>query len=155
MASVSKDSKPTILLQNRRAYHDYTVEDTLEAGLVLQGSEVKAIRAGLAQLTDAYIATHEGELFLHHMNISAYRWASTFNHLPQRRRKLLAHKKQIERLAQATSQRGYTLLPLEVYSSTGRIKVLVGVCKGKKQYDKRREQREKDVERELRQAGSR
>lgn len=155
MASAKKDSTPSTLIQNRRAYHDYTVEDTLEAGIVLQGSEVKAIRAGLAQLTDAYVLPQEGELFLHHMNISAYRWASSFNHLPQRRRKLLAHKKQIERLTQASSQRGYTLLPLEIYASAGRIKVLVGLCKGKKQYDKRAEQRVKDIERELRQAGSR
>lgn len=152
MRTANASVKPVTLVQNRRVYHNYTVEDTVEAGIALQGSEVKAIRAGLAQLTDAYVAPHEEELFLHHMNISAYHFANQFNHAPQRKRKLLLHKKQIERFSQAVNQRGYTLLPLEVYATAGRIKVLLGLCKGKKQYDKRQDEKEKEAARDLEQA---
>lgn len=146
----SNKTKPEgSLLRNKRAYHDYTIEDTLETGIVLHGSEVKALRQGHAQLSDAYAMIQEGELFLQQLKISPYAWANQFNHTPERTRKLLVHKKQIEKLAQASEQRGYTLLPLEIYSKAGKIKILIGVCKGKKQYDKRSEEKEKEAQREL------
>lgn len=152
MAAASKKvdpNKPLILLRNKRVFHDYTVEDQIEAGLVLVGSEVKSLRSGGAQLTDAYIAPKNQELFLYHMKISEYTWSNQFNHLTERPRKLLLHRRQIQRLDEAVKQKGYTLLPLEVYSLRGKIKVLLGLCKGKRQYDKRADQKEKDAKREL------
>jgi SsrA-binding protein len=138
-----------VLLRNKRARHDYTVEDTIEAGIALLGSEVKSLRDGRAQLTDAYAAPEGGEMMLLQMQISEYPWANRFNHEPKRARKLLLHKKEIDRLRAAVQQEGYTLLPLEVYLRGGKIKVLLGLCKGKKQHDKRQDQKERDADREI------
>lgn len=138
-----------VLLRNKRARHDYTVEDTIEAGIALLGSEVKSLRDGRAQLTDAYATPEGGELLLLQMQISEYPWANRFNHEPKRARKLLLHKKEIARLRAAVQQEGYTLLPLEVYLRGGKIKVLLGLCKGKKQHDKRHDQKEREADREI------
>ena len=145
----NKDGGTKMLLQNRKARHDYHVEDTLEAGIVLVGSEVKSLREGRAQLTDAYAQAEHGEMMLHQMQISEYPWANRWNHEPKRARKLLLHKKQIDKLASAVQREGYTLLPLEVYLSSGRVKVLLGLCRGKKQYDKREDSRERDASRDV------
>jgi SsrA-binding protein len=144
-----KDENTKVLLRNKRARHDYLVEDTIEAGISLLGSEVKSLREGRAQLTDAYAAPEGGEIILQQMQISEYPWANRWNHEPKRPRKLLLHRKEIERLSQAVSRESFTLLPLEVYLQKGRIKVLLGVCKGKKQYDKREDAKERDAKRDV------
>jgi SsrA-binding protein len=141
-----------VLLRNKRARHEYFVEETLEAGIALLGSEVKSLREGRAQLGDAYAAIEGGEAQLLQMQISEYPYANRFNHDPRRPRKLLLHKKEIARLQQAVQREGYTLLPLEVYLQKGRVKVLLGLCKGKKQYDKRQVQKERDAGREVERA---
>lgn len=138
-----------VILRNKRARHDYTVEDTLEAGVALLGSEVKSLRAGRAELTDAYAAIEAGQATLHQMQISEYAFANRFGHTPKRERRLLLHKSEIARLDAATRREGYTLLPLEVYLKSGRVKVLLGLCKGKRQYDKREDQKEKDAKADM------
>lgn len=150
MSDKTKDAAAKkVILRNKRARHDYTVEDTLEAGIVLLGSEVKSLRAGRAELTDAYAAIEAGEAKLVQMQISEYVFANRFGHAPKRERKLLLHKSEIARLDDATRREGYTLLPLEVYLKGGKIKVLIGLCKGKRQYDKRQDQKEKDAKADI------
>ncbi|MDB4971078.1 MAG: SsrA-binding protein [Myxococcales bacterium] len=145
----SKDDEVKVLLRNKRARHDYFVERTIEAGLVLQGSEVKSLREARAVMSDAYAMVNNGEAWLVNLQVTEYPWANHWNHAPKRDRKLLLHRKEIEKLDEAASQAGYTLLPLEVYLKNGRIKVLLGVCKGKKQYDKRQDQKKKDAQRDI------
>lgn len=148
MAAPTKEDKK-VLLTNKRARHDYFVEDSFEAGMVLQGSEVKSLREAKAVLSDAYATVKNGEAWLINMQVTEYPWANRWNHVPKRDRKLLLHRKEIDKLESASSQQGYTLLPLEVYLKQGKIKVLLGVCKGKKQYDKRQDQKRKDAAREV------
>jgi SsrA-binding protein len=138
-----------VLLRNKKARHDYFVEWTVEAGLVLQGSEVKSLREAHAVLSDAYAMVRHGEAWLINMQITPYAWANVWNHEPKRERKLLLHQREIKKLDEASAQEGHTILPLEVYLKKGRIKVLLGVCKGKKQYDKRQDQKRRDAEREV------
>jgi SsrA-binding protein len=145
----AKPDEVKVLLRNKKARHDYFVEWTVEAGLALQGSEVKSLREGSAVMSDAYAMVKNGEAWLVNMQVTEYPWANRWNHEPKRDRKLLLHRREIEKLDAASSQEGYTLLPLEVYLKRGRIKVLVGVCKGKKQYDKRQDQKRKDAQREV------
>jgi SsrA-binding protein len=146
----SKDDDVKVLLRNKKARHDYFVERTIEAGLVLQGSEVKSLRAAKAVMSDAYAMINNGEAWLVNLQVSEYSFATHWGtHAPKRDRKLLLHRKEIDKLQEASSQAGYTLLPLEVYLKKGRIKVLLGVCKGKKQYDKRQDQKKKDAQREV------
>ena len=149
MSKHSLKSEQKIIARNKRAYHDYTVSDKVEAGIVLFGSEVKSIREGKIQLTDAYAISQDGEIFLVHLKIQEYAFSHQFGHLSQRSRKLLLHKKQIADLSQAVQKQGYTLLPLEVYFKDGKVKILLGVCKGKRQYDKRTDEKEKDIKRQL------
>ena len=141
---------------NRQARHRYNLLDKWECGIQLQGSEVKSLREAKAVMSDAYATIKNGEAWLINMQVTEYPWANRWNHVPKRDRKLLLHKKEIEKLDSASSQQGYTLLPLEVYIKQGKIKVLVGVCKGKKQYDKRHALRERqdtrDTQRALSQA---
>jgi len=144
--------KPTdrkTLAENRRARHDYFVEETLEAGVVLQGSEVKSLRDARVQVSDAYAMVRNGEAWLINLSISEYPWANRWNHAPKRERKLLLHKKEIEKLDAATMQKGYTILPLELYLSKGKVKILLGVCKGKQVHDKRQDSREKQAKRDV------
>ncbi|HXU71420.1 MAG TPA: SsrA-binding protein SmpB [Polyangia bacterium] len=138
-----------VLLRNKKARHDYFVEWTVEAGVSLLGSEVKSLREAKAVMSDAYATVKNGEAWLINMQITEYPWANRWNHQPKRDRKLLLHRKEIEKLDGASSQQGYTLLPLEVYLKQGKIKVQLGVCKGKKQYDKRQDQKRKDAAREV------
>jgi SsrA-binding protein len=144
----TKDDKK-VLLRNKKARHDFFVEWTVEAGLALQGSEVKSLREARGVISDAYAMVRNGEAWLVNMQITEYPWANRWNHEPKRDRKLLLHRREIEKLDEATSQEGFTILPLEVYLKSGRIKVELGVCKGKKQYDKRQDQKRKDAEREV------
>jgi SsrA-binding protein len=148
-ADAKKTEDKKILLRNKRARHDYFVERTVEAGVVLQGSEVKSLRESKATMSDAYAMVRNGEAWLVNLQINEYAWANYFNHAPKRDRKLLLHKKEIEKLGEASAQQGYTLLPLEVYLRGGRIKVEIGVCKGKKQHDKREAEKSKDAQREV------
>lgn len=145
----SSDSGGTKLIcRNRRAFHDYHISDRYEAGLSLVGSEVKSLRAGLASLGDAYAEVRDGELFLVGCHIGEYPWANQFNHAPRRERKLLMHKAEIRKLAVKLLERGFTLVPLQLYFKAGRAKVELGLAKGKHQYDKREAVRRRDLERD-------
>lgn len=147
----TKDLK--IVCRNRRARRDYHIETTMEAGLVLTGTEVKSLRQGKADLADSYAAFQQGEIFLIGMHIAAYEKARHFNHEPRRPRKLLLQKSVIRRLGIKTKERGYTLVPLEVYFRKGWAKVLIGLARGRRQHDNRDAIRKKDERREMRQAG--
>ena len=126
-----------LIAQNRKARHDYSIIDTVEAGLVLQGTEIKSIRNGRINLKDGFARIRNGEAFLYNVHISPYEQGNIFNHDPLRTRKLLLHKKQINKLIGETKNTGITLVPLKVYIKDGYAKVLIGLAKGKKQYDKR------------------
>ena len=138
-----------IVAQNRRARHDYRIEDTLEAGLVLVGSEVKSLRAGRGSLADSYAAEKDGELYLFNAHIPAYAAANRFNHETRRARKLLVHRRQLDRLLGAVQRDGVTLIPLAVYfNDRGIAKVELGVARGKRQYDKRETEKRRDWQRQ-------
>ncbi|MDK6786202.1 SsrA-binding protein SmpB, partial [Enterococcus faecalis] len=124
-----------LIAQNRKARHDYSIIDTVEAGLVLQGTEIKSIRNGRINLKDGFARIRNGEAFLYNVHISPYEQGNIFNHDPLRTRKLLLHKKQINKLIGETKNAGITLVPLKVYIKDGYAKVLIGLAKGKKQYD--------------------
>ncbi|HSE01150.1 MAG TPA: SsrA-binding protein SmpB, partial [Burkholderiales bacterium] len=133
------------IVQNKKAFHDYFIEDRFEAGIALEGWEVKAIRAGRVQIKEAYVIVTNGELFLIGSHISPLPAASThFTPDPTRTRKLLLHASEISRLIGSVERAGYTLLPLDMHYKNGRVKVEIGLAKGKKQYDKRQEEKEKD-----------
>ncbi len=134
---------------NRRARHDYFIEETIEAGLVLTGSEVKSLRAGKAQLKDSYARIERGEAWLLNAHISEYSPAAQFGHDPTRRRKLLLHAREIARLAGKTKESGLTLVPLRLYFKHGRAKVELGLARGKKLYDKRESIKERESRREM------
>lgn len=128
-----------IVTDNRKARHDYHIEETYEAGMVLTGTEVKSLRQGRANLRDSYAAVENGELFLYNMHIAPYKQGNIFNHEPKRTRKLLMHKREINRLMGRTQEKGYTLVPLKVYFRRGKAKLELALAKGKKLYDKRRD----------------
>ena len=141
-----------IAAQNRKAYHDYFVEDKYEAGIELCGTEVKSIRAGTMNLKDSYCTVQDGELFVHSMHISPYEHGNIFNRDPLRVRRLLLHKREILRLYGITKQQGYALIPLSLYFKGSRVKVQVGLCRGKKLYDKREDAARRDMRREAERA---
>ncbi|MBM7713911.1 SsrA-binding protein SmpB [Siminovitchia sp. FSL H7-0308] len=141
-----------LVAQNRKANHDYFIEDTYEAGIVLKGTEIKSIRAGRVNLKDAYARIQNGEVFLHNMHISPYEQGNRYNHDPLRTRKLLLHRKQINKLIGETKEQGYTLVPLKLYLKNGFAKILIGLGKGKKQYDKREDLRRKEAKRDIERA---
>jgi SsrA-binding protein len=126
-----------LVATNRRARHEYHIEEAFEAGLVLTGTEVKALRTGRASLAEAYARVEGGEVWLHHLHIPPYDAGNIFNHEPLRRRKLLLHRRQIARLEARAAQKGYTMVPLRLYFSRGRAKVEIALARGKKLYDKR------------------
>lgn len=138
-----------IIAKNAKAYHDYFVEDKLEAGISLVGTEVKSIRAGKANLKESYVIIKNGEAMLHGMHVSPYEQGNIFNKDPLRARKLLLHKREINRLFALVKQDGYTLVPLSLYFKDSKVKVELGVCKGKKLYDKRDAAAAKDAKREM------
>ncbi|HHY13792.1 MAG TPA: SsrA-binding protein SmpB [Thermoanaerobacterales bacterium] len=141
------------LITNRKARHDYHIEETFEAGIVLTGTEVKSLRDGRGNLKDSYAMIRNGELFLHNMHISAYDPGNRFNHDPTRTRKLLMHKREILRLHGFVKTRGYAIVPLRVYvNERGFVKIEIALAKGKKLYDKRHDIAKRDAERELRRA---
>lgn len=139
----------TTVTSNRKAYHDYFIEETFEAGMSLQGTEVKSLRLGLANLTDSYAIVKNDEVFLFNANISPYPYGNIMNHEPLRSRKLLMHKEEIRKLIGKMTLKGYTLVPLKIYFVRGKAKVQLGLAKGKKAFDKRETIKEKESKREV------
>jgi SsrA-binding protein len=138
-----------VIARNRRARHDYHIDEVVEAGLVLTGTEVKSLRAGRASLTDGFGQVTDGEAWLHGVHIPEYALGTWTNHEPRRTRKLLLHRKEIERLAVSTRERGLTLIPLSLYFKDGRAKVELALARGKRTYDKRHDLAERDAAREV------
>nr|MDD6336281.1 SsrA-binding protein SmpB [bacterium] len=137
-----------VLAVNRKARHDYFIEDSYECGIALVGTEVKSIRLGRANLRDCYAAVQNGEVFVHHLHISPYEKGNVFNRDALRTRKLLLHKAEIRKLIGYTQQKGLTLIPLSLYLKRGRVKLELGVARGKKLYDKRQDIAKRDAQRE-------
>jgi SsrA-binding protein len=144
-----KDAAEHTVVSNRKARHEYEILETLEAGIVLLGTEVKALRQGRANIQDAYAVVENGEVWLRNMHISPYEFGNRFNHDPLRPRKLLLHKREILRLYGKTRERGLTLIPLRVYFKRGRAKVELALVRGKKLYDRRAEIAEREARRQL------
>jgi SsrA-binding protein len=138
-----------VIAENRKARHDYTIEDKFEAGLVLKGTEVKALREGRANLKDSYAKVRNAEMYVYQMHISAYSHASYENHDPLRPRKLLLHKYEIKQLIGKITERGYALIPLLLYFRDGKVKLQLALAKGKRKYDKRETIRRRDEQRDL------
>ncbi|MEI6214495.1 MAG: SsrA-binding protein SmpB [Desulfuromonadales bacterium] len=138
-----------LICTNKKAYHDYFIEEKLEAGLVLQGTEVKSLRSGKANMGDSFMLVRDNEAFLHNLNIPHYEFGNRQNHNPDRQRKLLLHRRQIDRLYGRIREQGYSIIPLRLYFKNGVVKVEIGLAKGKKQYDKREDMKKKDSQREM------
>jgi len=147
--TMADKEKDTAVSTNRKAYHDYFIEDTLEAGMALQGTEVKSLRLGLANLSDSYAIIKNNEVFLFNANISPYPYGNIMNHEPLRTRKLLLHSEEIRKLIGKMTQKGYTLVPLKIYFVRGKAKVLLGLARGKKAFDKRETIKDKESKREM------
>lgn len=137
------------IAENRKARFDYFIEESIECGIVLEGTEVKSVKAGNISFPDAFAEIINGEVLVRGLHISEYSYSSVFNHNPDRQKKLLLHRDQIKRLVRKVDEKGYTLIPLDFYLKNGRVKVNLGVCKGKKQFDKRASIRDRDIEREV------
>ena len=146
---MEKKGSGSIIAQNKKAWHEYFVEETYEAGIELFGTEVKSVRAGNVNLKDAYCSIDDGELFVRQMHISPYEHGNIFNRDPMRPKKLLMHKKEILKLFGLVAQKGYTLVPLQLYFKGSHVKVQVGLCRGKKLYDKRDSTAEKQANRDI------
>lgn len=138
-----------LIAQNKKAFHDYHIEETFEAGIVLTGTEVKSLRVGKANLRDSYASVKENELWLIGVHISPYEQASVFNHDPLRNRKLLVHRHELKRLVGKIQRAGYTLVPTKMYFKDGRAKVEIALAKGKATYDKRQDLAKKDAQRDI------
>ena len=147
--NVVKGMNLNMEIVNRRAHYDYFIDEELEAGIVLTGTEIKSIRMGKVNLKDSYAIIRNGEIFLLNTHISSYEKGNIFNHEEDRTRKLLLHRLQIKKLQNKITLEGYTLIPLKIYFVKGRAKVLIGLCKGKKNYDKRQTIKDRDIEREI------
>ena len=141
-----------LICNNKKAYHDYFIEEKFEAGMVLTGTEVKSLRLGKANLNDSFVQIRSGEAFLNNLHISPYDFGNRENHDPDRARKLLLHKKEIIKLYSRIREQGYTLIPLRLYFKDGKVKTELGLAKGKKNYDKREDLKKKDHQREISQA---
>ncbi len=148
MADKKKGNGLETVARNKKAYHDYFVLESFEAGIELFGTEVKSVRQGKVNLKDAWCSIEKGEIYVNGMHISPYEFGNIFNRDPMRKRRLLMHKREINRLYGQLKQQGLTLIPLSAYFNRGRLKIQVGLCKGKKNYDKRESIARKDAERE-------
>jgi len=137
------------IAQNRKARHDYTIDESYECGIELMGTEVKSFRDGKISFPDAWAEVINGEVWLRSLIVAANPFSSIFNHEPERRKKLLLHKDEIKRINRKVEEKGYTLIPLSFYFKNGRVKVEIGLCKGKKSFDKRASIKEKDLKREI------
>jgi len=150
--AVEESSKTENIADNRKAFHDYHILETFEAGIVLQGTEVKAIREGRVNLRDSYARVEQDEVFLYNVHISAYEHRGYADHEPTRRRKLLLHRQEIRKLIGKTVERGMTLVPTRMYFKNNRVKIAVGLAKGKQAHDKRETIRRREIDRETRAA---
>jgi SsrA-binding protein len=150
--AVAAKRQSSVIARNRRARHDYHLEDTVEGGLVLTGTEVKSLRAGRASLTDGFAQIEDGEVWLHGVHIPEYTQGTWTNHEPRRPRKVLLHRKEIDRFASKVAERGLTIVPLELYFKDGRVKVELALARGKRSYDKRHDLAERDAAREVERA---
>ncbi|HHN67147.1 MAG TPA: SsrA-binding protein SmpB [Thermopetrobacter sp.] len=149
MSKKNKGRKDGVVAENRRARHDYAVEETFEAGLALVGTEVKSLREGQANIAESYVSPEGGELWLINADIPEYAFGNRFNHEPRRKRKLLMHRREIDRLTQARERRGMTIVPLKMYfNGKGIVKLLIGLAKGKKAHDKRETEKKRDWQRQ-------
>jgi SsrA-binding protein len=148
-ASSNRQTGRKIIAQNKKARHDYSILDVYECGVVLTGTEVKSLREGRASLVDGFAQIDDGEIYLHNVHIPEYTHGTWTNHEPRRRRKLLLHRMEIERLIGKTKQSGLTLVPLQLYFKDGRVKVEIALAQGKKSYDKRQDLAKRDAEREV------
>ena len=146
---MAREQGQKAIARNRRAYHDYFIEDTYEAGLVLTGTEVKSLRAGRASLADGFAQITDGEVWLHNVHIPECAQGTWTNHTPRRIRKVLLHRKEIDRLAAKVSEQGLTLVPLSLYFKDGNVKVELGLARGKRTYDKRQDLARRDADREI------
>ena len=152
-AKTSSSNAPVkVITVNRQAYHDYYVERTIEAGIALMGTEIKSIRDGKVNLRGSYAIARNGELWLENAHIAVYEHGNRYNHDPMRSRKLLLHRREIEQLVSRVETKGLTLVPLKLYLKGGRAKIELGLCRGKKLYDKRDAIAERDVKREIERA---
>jgi SsrA-binding protein len=150
---MAQEHSEKVVATNRKAFHDYAIEEKFEAGMVLKGTEVKAMREGRVNLRDSYASVDGNEVILHHCHISPYSHGNIMNHDPLRPRKLLLHRKEINKLLGRTQQKGLTLVPLRIYfTSRGFAKVELALARGKKQYDRREEIREREADREMERA---
>lgn len=154
---MERKSKAPVVIENRKAFHEYHIEERFEAGIELTGTEVKSIRSGRVNLGDSYAAVDHGELFLYSMHVSPYDQGNRFNHDPLRTRRLLMHKHEILRLYGTVRQEGLTLVPTKLYFKHGRVKIEIGLAKGKKNYDKRdtesKRQSQRDIDRRMKSSG--
>lgn len=148
-----KKSNNCVISNNKKAYHDYFIEDTLEAGIVLTGTEIKSIREGKVNIKDSFARIQNAEVFLHNMHISPYEQGNRFNHDPLRTRKLLLNRREINKLIGIIKEKGYSLVPTKLYiNESGKCKLELGIAKGKKNYDKRETLKQKDAQREIERA---
>lgn len=138
-----------VISENRKARFDYFIEDSYECGVALEGTEVKSVKNGNISYPDGFAEVINGEIFLKNFHISEYAFSSIFNHNPDRPKKLLLHKEEIKKITRKIDQKGYTLIPLDVYLKDGRVKISLGVCKGKKQFDKRESIKNRDINRDI------
>lgn len=146
---MAKTTGVKMIANNKKAYHDYFILETYEAGISLAGTEVKSLRMGKCSIKESFIRMEHGEVFVYGMHISPYEKGNIFNRDPLRVRRLLLHKKEITKLLGLTAQKGYTLIPLRMYLKCGKVKLEVGVCRGKHLYDKRQDLKEKAVRRDM------
>lgn len=144
-----KGTNGKVIAQNKKANHDFLIEETFEAGLVLKGTEIKAIRAGRVNMKDSFARIERGEALLYNMHISTYEQGNIHNHEPTRTRKLLLHRKQIDKLFGESQQAGYAIVPLKMYIKNGVAKVLIGLGKGKRKFDKREDLKQKQAKRDM------
>jgi len=152
MDKTEREKAQTSIAENRKAFHDYHLLETFEAGIALLGTEVKAIREGRVNLRDSFARVEEGEVFLYNVNISPYSHRGYADHEPLRRRKLLLHRSEIRKLIGKTVEKGMTLVPVRLYFKDGRVKVAISLAKGKKEYDKRETIKRREADRETRAA---
>lgn len=138
-----------IIAQNRKAHFNYSIEDSIECGIVLEGTEVKSVKGGCVSFNDSFAIIENNEVWIQNFHIAEYSYSSVFNHNPDRKKKLLLHKDEIKRLKRKVDEKGFTLIPLDFYLKNGLVKLTLGLCKGKKQFDKRADIKERDVKREL------
>lgn len=145
---MAKDNSERLIANNKKAYHDFFIDETYEAGLSLAGTEVKSLRMGQCSIKEAYVGIEDGEIYVYHMHINPYERGNIFNKDPLRTRKLLMHKNEILKLSHQIKEKGYTLMPLKVYFKNGRVKIQIGLARGKKNYDKREDIKKRDQRRE-------